>query len=302
MDCDDQVDDDRDDEYVPPERGADLHRLRRERRRLQQLQSERRQDILARSSPSAQSQAAVSAAVPASESTLALPEHPAFSSRFVWDGGADWQPSPWSKVMTSMADTFNPAKPEVRILKTIPPFFHVGEMEARGLALQLLPYSQRLSTEVLKEEVLCWESATRALTDRGYITPGFLLKVHASLTVMWQMYGYYGDDHITDDEKEDSKQCDERRDTTSEAAAAAPIAMPHFLAFSQAAPRIEPLRAPSLPTTQSDSASPSIPPCSCMTPDSSSSSSSSSSSPSSSLLTSHTDNRVVTPTPRGVCS
>jgi hypothetical protein len=273
MECsDDLLDDDTDGEYVPPERGEDLNRLRRERRRLQQLQSERRQDILARSSPSASHTADSTAATGAggvvagadsdpSDDDFPLPQHPPFSGRFVWDGGADWHPSPWSKVMTSMTDTFSPAKPDQRILKTIPPFFAVSEMEKHGLLMQLLPNSQRLSTEVLKEEVLCWESATKALTAKGFLTPSFAIKVHASLTVLRRLYGYYGDDQLTDDEKDhsshdDSSHCDASDHPNSGGSAAATQPPTRLRSFS---PSGSDSRHPRPTTVLSSPAPPTIP-------------------------------------------
>ena len=216
MDCDD---DNSDDEYVLPEPGAALHQLRIRRKEERRLWAERRAEILARTSaastssslsssssphsPSSSSSTAAESVAAAAAAAVSLPEHAKFSSKFVWEGGADWQPHAWSDVMTSMADTFSPAKPDNSVLKRIRSFFHVSELQERQLPMQLLPRSQRLSTEVLKEEVLCWEEATRALTAKGYMTPHFLLKVHASLSVMQQMYGNYGNDIVTDDEADD---------------------------------------------------------------------------------------------------
>jgi hypothetical protein len=105
-----------------------------------------------------------------------------------------------------MNDLFEAARPSADVLRQLPPFLSVADLEAQSLGMVLLPPAQRVTQLVLQEEVLCWEQCNQALTRDGYFTPEFAVKVHHCLELNRQTHGgYYGNDDVTDDEREDDE-------------------------------------------------------------------------------------------------
>jgi hypothetical protein len=133
-----------------------------------------------------------------------FPIHAPLSSHYEWTSSAPYLPATWWRVFTEMNDIFEAAKPSADVLRQLPPFLSVADLEAQSLGMVLLPPAQRVTQVVLQEEVLCWEQCNQALTRDGYFTPEFAVKVHHCLELNRQTHGgYYGNDDVTDDERDD---------------------------------------------------------------------------------------------------
>ena len=244
-DADDSIDvkeDDRenavdreDEEFEPPTRRRPLSRLQ-EKRRRQQLKLRQKRDIAiakatARLSPSLssshthsvdaslsnQSNPTTAAAVPAVAanqlSPSALAQLRSLSSKFLWTRAGGQEPDLWDNVFTEVNHTFEPARPEGRVLKNIQPMYSLLDYRPRQLSLHLLHNRSQTPYEALRKcEILAWDAPHKVLDKDGFFVDDFIIKVQASINEYRSVHGgWYADDSITSEEEEDEEQEEEQK-------------------------------------------------------------------------------------------